>query len=439
MPLSTEGIQAGKTEVWDTIMEEKTVYTTQKDFPLSTIREMFDDGDIVTDPDYQRDFVYTQKQSSKLIESMLIGIPIPTVYLCQENDETWSVIDGQQRITSFVFSLENKFPLSGLTELRELNGLYFRDMDKPLQKKMKSSSLNAICILKESQELKYEIFARLNQGAISLKPQELRNCIYRGSYNQMLEELAENRHLPVLFHAENKRKQYQENILRFFALRNFTGYKSSIMKTMNDHMSEHQNDDETKIADAKALFQKTIDIIKQILGDTAFFAVNRDDGKVIERFSGSVYDSIIIPFSFFNNHDLMAHADEIRKAIADLKLNNERYREDTYVATGSRKRVLGRIFTVYNLLTKITGSYGSDDGNRIFSDSVKKELFYPGYICSYCNNEILSIEDAEVDHIVPFSQGGKTDIGNAQLLHRHCNREKSNRAGDEEFEEEEES
>ena len=236
----------------------------------------------------------------------------------------------------------------------------------------------------KSQELKYEIFSRLNQGAISLKPQELRNCIYRGSYNQMLEELAENRHLP-------------------------------------------------------ALFQKTIDIIKQILGDTAFFAVNRDDGKVIERFSGSVYDSIIIPFSFFNNHDLMAHADEIRKAIADLKLNNERYREDTYVATGSRKRVLGRIFTVYNLLTKITGSYGSDDGNRIFSDSVKKELFYAGYICSYCNNEILSIEDAEVDHIVPFSQGGKTDIGNAQLLHRHCNREKSNRAGDEEFEEEEES
>lgn len=74
-------------------MEDKTVYTTQKDFPLSTIREMFDDGDIVTDPDYQRDFVYTQKQSSKLIESMLIGIPIPTVYLCQENDETWSVID----------------------------------------------------------------------------------------------------------------------------------------------------------------------------------------------------------------------------------------------------------------------------------------------------------------------------------------------------------
>ena len=115
-------------------MEDKVVYTTQKDFSLSTIREMFDEGDLITDPDYQRDFMYTQKQASKLIESMLIGIPIPTVYLCQENDETWSVIDGQQRITSFVFYLENKFSLSGITELKEINGLYFKDMDKTLKK-----------------------------------------------------------------------------------------------------------------------------------------------------------------------------------------------------------------------------------------------------------------------------------------------------------------
>ncbi len=415
-------------------MEDKVVYTTQKDFSLSTIREMFDEGDLITDPDYQRDFMYTQKQASKLIESMLIGIPIPTVYLCQENDETWSVIDGQQRITSFVFYLENKFSLSGLTELKEINGLYFKDMDKTLQKKLKSSSLNAICILKESQKLKYEIFARLNQGAISLKPQELRNCIYRGSYNNMLEELAGNKYLPVLFHDKNKRKQYQERILRFFALRNFMGYKSSIMKTMNDYMCVHQEADDTEIADCKVLFNKTIDIIKQVLGYTAFFAVNREDGKLMERFSGSIYDSIIIPFSFFSNHDLIVHADEIKNAIDDLKLNNEQYREDTYVATGSRKRVLGRIFTVYNLLIKITGSYGKDDNNRAFSDSVKKELFKSDDVCSYCGNKILNIDDAEVDHIIPFSQGGKTDISNAQLLHRHCNRKKSDSLDDENFE-----
>lgn len=418
--------------------ENKTVFTDKKDYTLSTIREMFDDGDIVTDPDYQRDFIYTERQSSKLVESMLMGIPIPTIYLCQENDGTWSVIDGQQRITSFVRFMKNQFALTGLTQLTELNGLCFKDMDKEIQRNLKQSSLRAICILKESQELKYEIFARLNQGAVKLKPQELRNCIYRGTYNKMLVELSGNKYLPVLFKDKNDRMQYQERILRFFALRNFTEYKSSMLKTMNEYMIQHQNDDGTKIAADKELFNKTIDIIKQVLGETAFLAINRDTGKVIEKFSGSVYDSIIIPFSFFNNHDLIAHADEIRNEINDLKQNNEEYRDNTYAATGSRKRVFGRILTVYNLLTNITGSYGNDDNSRAFSDSVRKELFHPGYICSYCGNEILSIDDAEVDHIIPFSQGGKTDISNAQLLHRHCNREKSDSIEDEVFEEDEE-
>ena len=417
-------------------LDNRTVFTDKKDFTLSNIKEMFDDGEIITDPDYQRDFVYTQKQSSKLIESMLIGIPIPTVYLCQEADGTWSVIDGQQRITSFVYFLKNEFPLKGLTELKELNGLYFKDMEKPLQRRLKQSSLGAICILKESQNLKYEIFARLNQGAVSLKPQELRNCIYRGSCNKMLIELANNKYLPVLFKDENKRMQYQERVLRFFALRNFTEYKSSMLKTMNDYMIVHQNDDSEKIEKSKALFNRTIDIIKQVLGETAFLAINREDGKVIEKFSGSVYDSIIIPFSFFGNHDLMAHADEIRNAINNLKQYDDEYRENTYAATGSKNRVIGRIVKVYNLLKDIVGNYGNNE-SRIFQDNIKKELFYDGYICSYCGNEILSIDDAEVDHIIPYSQGGRTDLSNAQLVHRHCNREKSNTLENDNFEDEE--
>jgi 5-methylcytosine-specific restriction endonuclease McrA len=354
-----------------------------------------------------------------------MGIPIPTVYMCQEQDETYSVIDGQQRITSFVKYLENEYALVGLSELPELNGRYFKELDKSVQKKLKSSSLRAIIILKESQELKYEIFARLNQGSVSLRPQELRNCIYRGSFNEMLEEMAKNKYLPLLFHDENNRKSYQERILRFFALRNYTEYKTSINKTMNAYMAQYQNADETKIAELKNLFTGTIDIIKQVLGADAFLAVDREKNIVIEKFSGSVYDSIIIPFSFFSAHDLMSHADEIRKAVDELKKDNLQYREDTYAATGSRKRVIGRIMAVYNLLQKITGAYGTIDESRNFSSELKSKIFHPGYICSYCNNEILSIDDAEVDHIVPFSQGGKTDISNAQLLHRHCNREKS--------------
>lgn len=167
----------------------KKVFTEKKDFPLSTIKDMFDDGDIVPQPDYQRDYVYDEKNASRLIESVLMGIPIPTIYLCEESDGICSIIDGQQRMTSFVRYLKNEFSLKGLEELTAFNGKKFKDLDKKVQRNLKSATLNTIVLKKESQELKYEIFARLNRGAVKLKAQELRNCIYRGTFNNMLEKI----------------------------------------------------------------------------------------------------------------------------------------------------------------------------------------------------------------------------------------------------------
>lgn len=406
-------------------LENKEVFTDKKSISLTEYKSMDEEGDIILNPDYQRDYVYKEKQASALIESVLIGIPIPTIYLCQENDERYSVIDGQQRITSFIKYLKNDFALTGLNELKTLNGKKFKDLDKDIQRRLKKCSLETIIILKQSAELKYEIFARLNQGAVSLKPQELRNCIYRGSFNNMIEDIAKNNKLlPELFCQSNKRKSYQENILRFFALKDFTNYKSSMKVTMNKFMEEHQNDSAEDIAKMKNLYNGTIDIIKQILGKDAFWGYEKDSGTLVEKFSGSIYDSIVIPFSMYDKHELITHADSIRADIDDLKKNDDEYKDYTYAATGSKKRVIGRITAVHNILLKYVGS--DDSGNRrTFSEIDKKALWYDGYICSYCNNTILSIEDAEVDHIIPYSQGGKTELSNAQLLHRHCNREKS--------------
>lgn len=406
--------------------ETKRVFTDKKDFPLYLIKEMFDDGDIIPQPDYQRDYVMDQKTASKLIESVLMNIPIPTVYLCEELDGTFSIIDGQQRMTSFVKYLKNEFSLKGLEELSYLNGKKYLELDKSLQRTLKSCTLNSIILTKESQELKYEIFARLNQGAVRLKPQELRNCIYRGSFNNMLEEIAKNNKLlPKLFLEKNRRKSYQEYILRFFSLRNFTNYSSSMTKTMNSYMLTHQNDDELSLKEAKQLFNETIDIIKQIFGSTAFCPYDRQKGQFMNKFSGSVYDSIIIACSMFNNHDLMAHADEIRKQINEVKKNNPTYQDYTYAATGSKNRVIGRIMMIYNLIAAIIGKASDGNTNRIFSSDIKEKLWHEGYICPYCNQEILSIEDAEIDHIKAYSNGGETIIENAQLLHRHCNRSKN--------------
>lgn len=413
-------------------LEDKQVFTEKKDILLSSLRDMVDEGDIIPNPDYQRDYVYNDKQASKLVESVLMGIPIPTIYLCLEEDETYSVIDGQQRITSLVRYLKNDFVLSGLQELGELNGMCYKDLPKAIQKKLKSSSLSTISLLKQSSDLKYEIFARLNQGAVKLNPQELRNCIYRGSFNNMLGDIAStNPHLKSLFHDENNRKSYQERILRFFALRNYLDYQSSMLKTMNAYMEQHRNDGKDEIKAAKDKFNNTIDIIKQVLGTDAFMAFDRNKGTILEKFSGSVYDSIIIPFSFFDKHSLIVHADKIREAIMNVKMKDEAYREDTYAATGSKVRVVRRIQTIYNLISDIIGEKSSDTERRLFTDEEKKQLYENSdKKCAICGNLILSIDDCEIDHIIPFAKGGKTELANAQIVHRICNREKSDSTDD---------
>ena len=81
------------------------------DLTLAQLKEMYDSNDIETNPEYQRNYVYDEKRASSLVESILIGIPIPAVYLCEEKDGVYSVIDGQQRITSFVKYLKNEYAL----------------------------------------------------------------------------------------------------------------------------------------------------------------------------------------------------------------------------------------------------------------------------------------------------------------------------------------
>ncbi len=408
-------------------LDEKKVYTEDKDITLALLKDMFDEGDLDTQPLYQRDFLNDLVKASRLIESVLLSIPIPTVYLCQEKNETLSVIDGQQRLTSFIKYLKNEYKLQGLQELPELNGKLFSELEKPIQKKLKNSSIHAITLLKESEELKYEIFARLNLGSEKLKDQELRNCIYRGSFNNMLEDIAKNnKYLPELFSSDNKRKAYQERILRFFALRDYNNYKSSMPKTLNYYMSQHRNDSDQEIKKQKELFSGTIDIIKQVLGKNAFLQYDRAKKVYMDRFSPSVYDSIIVPFSFFDKHALMKHADNIRRKISDIRENDDEYSNFAERSTTSKSAVVGRILKIYYAINSCMTAQDINGEKRIFSEDEKKQLWHEGYVCSYCGNIILSIDDAEVDHVIAFSSGGDTNIENAQLLHRHCNREKSN-------------
>lgn len=138
-----------------------------------------------------------------------------------------------------------------------------------------------------------------------------------------------------------------------------------------------------------------------------------------------IYDSIIIPFSLFSKRALMMHADKIRTAICDMREHDVEYRENVYVGTNAGRRVRSQITKVINIINQCIGQ-NKEDESRCFAPCIREELFLQKPICAICGNKILSLEDSEVDHIIPFSRGGATTIENAQLTHRTCNRMKSN-------------
>ncbi len=325
------------------LAKDKRLHFEKKNQTVNEFLNLKIKGKLIINPKYQRDFVYNQTQSSRLSESALLSIPVPTIYLCEEESGKLSVIDGQQRIVSFLKFVSSEYALNGLSVREELNGLYYQDLDDEDQEKIDRTGITTITLDRDSAGAKYEIFERLNRGAVSLREQELRNCVYRGEYNSMINDLAENKNVKVLFKAKNSRMSFQENILRFFALKNFSIYKPSMKSFLNNYMKQHQFDETSKVEADKKKFERTLTTVKEILGDSAFSTVDYDKGIILNKFSGTFYDSILVAFANFDREKLKLREDAIRLAIEDKKLHDDEYHNACYAATGSKDRVVKRI------------------------------------------------------------------------------------------------
>ena len=178
---------------------KRKVYTDQGDPEVESLHGKYKRGKLIIQPEFQRHFVWDAQKSSRLIESALLDIPLPVIYLSEEKDGNEYVIDGQQRLTAFFSFIDSKFPdgkdfkLSGLKVITELNKKSYKEINDELQDKIRYCKIRTITFRRESEsDLKFELFESLNTGAVSLNDQELRNCIYRGSYNKLLKELSKD-------------------------------------------------------------------------------------------------------------------------------------------------------------------------------------------------------------------------------------------------------
>ncbi len=244
------------TDISELNEQKRKVDFNSYDMSVKELISMVNDNLIDIAPEYQRQFRWDEERQSILIESILLGIPVPALFMATNNDGTWEVIDGVQRLSTIInfaseinsiartkIGKENPLILQGLKKLKSFEGNRFTDLPRSLQiefllKPLKLTTLSD----KSDKSVRFDLFERLNTGGVKLSDQEIRSCIYRGRFNDLLKELAQDTHFKhavrVTESAEGDGTR-EELVLRFFAyLYDRNSFEHSVVDFLNNYMDK---------------------------------------------------------------------------------------------------------------------------------------------------------------------------------------------------------
>jgi hypothetical protein len=323
----------------------RLIHTQGYDLSLNTLEEQWSDHTLVI-PEFQRDYVWDDGKASRLIESLVLSIPIPPLYFAETEQAEFEVVDGHQRVRSTIRFLRNEFRLSGLQILTEYKGRYFFELPEREQRFLRTRTLRAIVISADSSsEMKFEVFSRLNTGGISLNGQEIRNAIYQGLFNDLLDELAQNLEFrnALGVRRPRRRKVDEELVLRFFALHDWLNvYRPPLSRFLNGYMKTFQNPGGSWLIEKSNSFEVTMAAVWNLLGDRAFRLVNVSTGQFERSVNRALFDAQSIAFASADRSAVIDRADVLRPKIFNLLLDSN-FHDATTRATGDRARTLLRI------------------------------------------------------------------------------------------------
>lgn len=312
------------------------------DMPVDGIVDRLKREDIFIPP-FQREFVWTHTQASRFIESLLIGLPVPGIFMFKEPDSRkLMVVDGQQRLRTLQCFHDGilrgrEFSLLGVSE--EFSGKTYRSLADEDRRDLDDSILHATIFQQDhpgdDRSSIYSIFERLNTGGIPLQPQEIRACVYRGKLNELLSRLAENQHWKRVYGPASVRKKDEEIILRFFALYySLEEYERPMKKFLNDFMENHRDLDDDLSAQFRSRFEGTIATVAEVLESGAL--------RPERNLNVSVADAVLVGLAHRLDHGPIQDPDALRTAHERL-LETLRSEELYTSGTTSKERVRKRI------------------------------------------------------------------------------------------------
>lgn len=328
-----------------------------------SVRELvmqYQEGEIEK-PELQRKYVWTKKIASRFIESLLLGLPVPSIFLANTSSGKRLIIDGYQRIRTLYDFIEegiwhgddSVFRLSD-SELinKRWRNRTFKELSDVDKRRLRTYAIHAIVFEQKkpsNDSGMFQIFERINTSGMVLKDQEVRNCVYQGVYNSMLFELNKYPKWRKLFgdEKEHPRMSDLEFILRFFAMNSVDVYHSSLKhivlkQVLNDEMGKHKNDAQY-VNSCKEKFLKTIDFLYDNIGEEAFFNLQKDLTVVRKRFYPTIFDSLMVATSIaIERGFLLNEGDNLAmKRMALLK--DEEYRESITQGTMQVQHIRTRI------------------------------------------------------------------------------------------------
>ena len=323
--------------------------TDRLDMSFGEIMSMYERDEIIIDPEFQRLFRWNKYQKTRFIESILIGIPIPPIFVAEDENGRWELVDGLQRISS-IFSFfgilksnqeKNNWILGKGDLVSELENLSCKDLPLRFQLNIKRASCRVEIIKWNSAfDMRYELFNRLNTGGSVLKDQEIRNAIFRGvskDFNKFLRRNAEDQKFLNLISPTKRQKEelyMDELVLRFCALID-TGEEFS--DNISNHMTKYMRDavkDPSKISMLEPKFIQTIELLDPIGKD-----VFRGSNHV---FSTSLYDCIMVGITKYYDQYKELRTDQIIEKIKKLK-DSESFKKASGSASASKSRIIKRL------------------------------------------------------------------------------------------------
>ncbi|HIE1228071.1 TPA: DUF262 domain-containing protein [Serratia marcescens] len=283
------------------------------DLSFRELITMYDEDELLK-PELQRNYVWDKVEASRFIDSLLLGLPVPSVFLANTPDSNKLIIDGYQRIMTVydyvkgIWSKDNKiFRLSNSSKINnQWRNKAFSELTPTEQKKIRSTTIHAIIFEQNSPSdddtSLYQIFERINTGGRSLMAQEIRNCVYQGNLNSCLMHLNNNPNWRALFGtpSPDPRMRDMEFILRGLALdtdrvREHESGNISLKKLLNEFMGNRDNNTEDSVKKFSTRFTETISFIYTHIGQDAFFNVIQSaPHKIRRRFYPTVFDAVFV-------------------------------------------------------------------------------------------------------------------------------------------------